>query len=402
MYIKDMIDRIAIQNAPIAFSVKYWDGEQRKYGNGTSTFAVSFNDESTCRDLFSNISLRFGEAYESGAIDVDGDFQAFLSFLYSVNLADLSLNPVDKCKVLLRAWRQRNTRKGVRRNVRGHYDLGNDFYSMWLGEGMHYSCAYFRDMSDDIALAQTQKCEHICRKLHLRPGDTLLDIGCGWGAFAIYAAKRFGARVVGITLSAEQQREAEHRVKQQRLEECVEIRLLDYRAMPKDSVFDRIVSIGMFEHVGRKHIGEYMLHTARMLKQGGIGVLHTIGRWEAAGTDPWLAKYIFPGVYFPSLTQIVESMTKEDLRIHDVESLRDHYELTLARWAEAYERVARDVDRLYGREFVRRWRLYLESARASFRYGKLNVWQIQYTHGRNNGLPLTREYLCNCNSTTGA
>ena len=207
MHIKDIVDRIAIQNEPIAFSVKYWDGDQRQYGNGTSTFAVSFNDESTCRDLFSNISLRLGEAYESGAIDVDGDFQTFLSLLYSVTLADLSLNPADKCKVLLTAWRQRNTRRGVRRNVRRHYDLGNDFYRMWLGEGMHYSCAYFRDMSDDITLAQTQKCEHICRKLHLRPGDTLLDVGCGWGAFAIYAARHFGARVVGITLSTEQQRE---------------------------------------------------------------------------------------------------------------------------------------------------------------------------------------------------
>jgi cyclopropane-fatty-acyl-phospholipid synthase len=270
--------------------------------------------------------------------------------------------------------------------------LGNDFFKLWLDREMVYSCAYFRHPEDDIDKAQEQKLEYLCAKLRLAQGERLLDIGCGWGSLAIHAARNRGSSVIGITLSEEQLREAANRVAQLVIGDLVELRLQDYRELSETEGFDKLVSVGMFEHVGREHIVEYLGRTARLLKVGGSGVLHTIGRMAVGSVNPWIHKYIFPGLYLPSLAEVANGMAKSGLNIVDVENLRMHYAYTLDRWAAAFERQTEQIREMFDDRFVRTWRMYLSSA-ATFRYGYLNLWQITFTKGLVNNLPLTREHL---------
>jgi cyclopropane fatty-acyl-phospholipid synthase-like methyltransferase len=223
----------------------------------------------------------------------------------------------------------RNSPFRARRNAAYHYDLGNEFFSLWLGRTMVYSCAYFRDPTDEIDTAQEQKFRHVCEKLRLEPGLTLLDIGCGWGGLAAYAATHYGVRVTGITLSEAQKRGADEMLMKRNLDSLVAIRLQDYRELAPDRPFDRIVSIGMFEHVGRRLIPRYLSETARLLAPGGVGLLHTIGRVKPASMDAWIVARIFPGAYFPALAEIVAPIGAHGLHPTDVESLGPHYAMTL-------------------------------------------------------------------------
>jgi cyclopropane-fatty-acyl-phospholipid synthase len=387
-----LVDRLAAARGDLVFAVDFWDGERRTYGHGTPDFTVHLRDRRACLGLLANPSLRFGEAYVSGAIEVDGDLGKLMEFLLGLS-RQLAPRPLRRLSAAMSDWWRRNSPWRSRRNVEHHYDLGNDFFALWLGRTMAYSCAYFREPSDDLDMAQRAKFRHVAEKLRLERGQRLLDIGCGWGALAAHAAETYGVRVVGITLSEEQKRHAERMIAERGLSDQIEIRLADYRELDPRRPFDRIVSIGMFEHVGRRLIPAYVGATSRLLAPGGIGVLHTIGRMAPAPIDPWIGTHVFPGAYFPALSEIAAPMGRHDLAITDIESLRLHYALTLDRWSDGFEQHLAAVTEKYGERFVRMWRLYLKASAAAFRAGNLTVWQIQFTRGRNDDLPLTRDYL---------
>jgi len=390
---RDLLHRILSRIPDASFTVCYWDGTRVLYGTSAPEFALHLRSERVARDLLGNLNMGFGEAYMSGAIEVEGNLQRLLRLMF-VGGADITgLGRREKLQLALAAWRQRGSLAQARQNVGMHYDLGNDFFKLWLGNDMAYSCAYFRRPGDDLDTAQTQKFQHICAKLRLRPGDRLLDIGCGWGGFLVHAARHHGIQGMGVTLSAAQKEAAGQRVAAHGLSDRVSIRLADYRELSENGAFDRIVSIGMFEHVGRRNIPEYVRHTRRLLRADGLGVLHTIGRRVAAPANPWLAKYIFPGAYFPTLADLATPLGQQGLHVTDVEVWRLQYALTLDRWIEAYEANVDTVRAMYGEPFTRMWRLYLNSCAAGFRYGDFCVWQVQFTGQLDNDFPLTRDYL---------
>jgi cyclopropane-fatty-acyl-phospholipid synthase len=388
-----LVDRVAARRGELAFAVEYWDGTRRSYGAGREDFVVRLRDRRTVLGLLANPSLRFGEAYADGAIEVQGDLGRLMELLLRLAPDEVAPGPLQRLAASVGSWLRRNSPFRARRNVAYHYDLGNEFFGLWLGETMAYSCAYFRQPTDDLDTAQEQKFRHVCEKLRLEPGQTLLDVGCGWGGLAAYAATRYGVRVLGITLSEEQKRGADAMLAARGLRDRIEIRLQDYRELRPERPFDRIVSIGMFEHVGRELIPRYLREIARLLAPQGVGLLHTIGRVAPAPMDAWIATRVFPGAYFPALAEIVAPMGALGLHPVDVESLRLHYAMTLERWSEAFERSVAAVERLHGARFVRMWRLYLKGSAAAFRVGNLTVWQLQFTKGPNDDLPLTRDYL---------
>lgn len=387
------IDRLCRKVPDASFAVRYWDGAHVGYGDGPAEFTISLKSEAVAAGLFGNIALRLPEAYAAGDIEIDGDLQRFTRVAYLADTALPQVGATEKALLAAMALKQRNSLAGSRRNIAHQYDLGNDFFKLWLDRQMVYSCAYFRGTEDDINTAQEQKLEYICAKLRLSPNDRLLDMGCGWGALAIHAARTCCARVVGVTLSEQQQREASARVCNFGLGDRVEIRFQDYRDVPEHGSYDRIVSVGMFEHVGKKHLGSYMKQTARLLKPGGAGVLQTIGRMREGVLSPWIRKHLFPGLYLPALSEVIDVMAANGLVVTDVENLRMHYALTLDRWAAAFERNRDRVRTMFDESFFRMWRMYLHSTAGAFRYGDLNLWQVTFTCGLINDLPLTREHL---------
>jgi cyclopropane-fatty-acyl-phospholipid synthase len=388
------LEGIAARWPEVAFAVEDWSGKTTRHGAAPAAFVLHLRDRKTCEGLLADPSRRFGEAYAAGAIDVSGDLQAFLGLLLRLDADGVSLGPLGKLRRAGARWRPApNSRRRARAQVAHHYDVGNAFFELWLGRTMAYSCAYFRSPADDIDTAQEAKFEHIAAKLRLEKGQRLLDIGCGWGSFARHAARHHDVLVRGVTLSAAQQRYAAEAVAREGLGDRVRIELRDYRDLVRGERFDRIVSIGMFEHVGRDGIHDYFRHTARLLADGGVGVLQSIGRMAPAPTDPWIATHIFPGVYFPALAEIVEGMGVHRLMVADVEALRLHYALTLERWREGLERNLPAVHRMHGEAFARTWRLYLAGSAAAFRVGNLNLWQIQFTNGPTDAVPATRDYL---------
>lgn len=390
---KRQIDELCRRVADASFVVKYWDGDRVAYGQGPEEFTVVLKSKAVVDRMFGDIRMRLPEAYVAGDIEIVGDLQRFARVGFLLESALPSLSILEKAWLATMSLWQRNGAGRSRRNAAHHYDLGNDFFKLWLDRQMVYSCAYFRRADDDLDRAQQQKLEHLCAKLRLSPGERMLDIGCGWGALAINAARSRGARVVGITLSEEQVSEARARIGELGLGDRVEIRLQDYRRVREQGGFDKVVSVGMFEHVGRSHLLEYLRQTASLLKPGGTGVIHTIGRMIRGGIDPWIRQYIFPGAYLPSLAEIARGASKCNLNIIDVENLRMHYAHTLDRWAVAFERHVDQIRQMFDEQFVRMWRLYLHSSAAAFRYGSLNLWQVTFTKGLVNDLPLTREYM---------
>jgi cyclopropane-fatty-acyl-phospholipid synthase len=294
----------------------------------------------------------------------------------------------------------RGTVANAKKNVSRHYDISNDFYKLWLDETLTYSCAYFQNETDTLQTAQLGKYEHICKKLRLNPGERLVDIGCGWGQMMIYAVKNYGVECVGCTLSKEQYEYATEAVVKEGLQGKIKILLKDYREITGQ--FDKFVSIGMFEHVGKAFYPDFFSAVKRLLKSGGIGVLHHIGTIEDRPTDPWVTKYIFPGGWLPTLPVVLDEMNRNGLVYYDIEDLRMHYAKTLDHWIANFENRINNVenlmlDKLSGqdkvREFVLMWRLYLNGSSAAFKYGANRLYQILFSNGLKNDLPLTRKYI---------
>jgi len=384
--------RVLHKNVPhVCFAVRLWDGDTFLEGDDEPSFTITFKTSKAASQIFSKGTLGFGEEYMAGNIVIDGDLKELLRLGMDPRFQNMKISVKTKLAILINHLKSLDTRKGSLRNISHHYDKGNDFYRLYLDESMTYSCAYYRDSNDSLEQAQQQKYEHICRKLNLGEGERLLDVGCGWGGMLIYAARNYGIKGVGCTLSGEQARYAQEKIKKEGLQDRIDILLEDYRNIT--GRFDKFVSIGMFEHVGRSFIPTFMRKIRALLNPGAIGLLHTIGKEKQTPHDGWTMKYIFPGGYIPVLDHIIRVMGENDLVTLDIENLRLHYASTLDEWARRFETQAKKIGEIFGDVFVRTWRLYLNGSAVAFRHGELRLYQILFTNGLNNSFPLTREHL---------
>ncbi|MCB2361288.1 cyclopropane-fatty-acyl-phospholipid synthase family protein [Clostridium estertheticum] len=370
------------------FQIRFWDGDEEKYGEGESKFKIILNEPIPKGDIINNPSIALGEGYMTKKLEVVGSVQSVIESLY--NNKESFLKKSMKYQHLIK--KIKNSIKRSKDNIEFHYDIGNDFYKLWLDDTMSYSCGYFKNDTDSLYQAQINKINHILKKLNLKEGQTLLDIGCGWGELIITAAKQYKVKAVGITLSEEQFEKANERIKAEGLEDLVEVKLEDYRQL-KNLRFDRIVSIGMLEHVGLDNLSEYFHVVNSLLKDKGLSLVHCITGINEGGTNTWIDKYIFPGGHVPAIKTIISDIAEQNFELIDIESLRRHYGKTLEHWAENFENALPIIEKSKDEMFIRMWRLYLNSCAASFNCGNINLHQILFAKGVNNDLPLTREYL---------
>jgi cyclopropane-fatty-acyl-phospholipid synthase len=287
----------------------------------------------------------------------------------------------------------KNKKPNQARYIAHHYDIGNEFYKLWLDATMNYSCAYFKTKKDSLEAAQQQKTEHILRKLQLQPGMKLLDIGSGWGYLLVQAAKKYKVKGFGVSLSQEQVTYAQELAKREGVEKLVTFRYLNYQDIPSTQKFDRIVSVGFFEHVGRGNLDNYFDALDRHLKPDCISVLHCITHQDEAPSDTWVDNYIFPGGYIPSVRQTTNILASHGFYLFDYENLGQHYALTIEQWWRRFERNKKKIIEMYDERFYRMWRLYLIGAMTTFKTGNSNLSQWTFKKGKNPDWPLTREYL---------
>jgi cyclopropane-fatty-acyl-phospholipid synthase len=357
---------------------------------------MRLTDPKLYRTLVFNSELAAGEAYMDGTLRFeDGSTLRDFLTLFSINRLALGSYPIQKAlraiKMRFRKRQQSNVKGEAQRNVAHHYDLGNDFYKLFLDEHMLYSCAYFREPQETLEQAQRNKLRLLAAKLCLRPGMKVLDIGCGWGDLALYLAQLEDVEVLGVTLSKEQQALATQRAKDAGLDGRVRFELRDYRDV--DGTFDRIVSVGMFEHVGVHHYDEFFKKVNALMPDDGLAVLHSIGHMSPPGmASAWLRKYIFPGAYSPALSEVFEVVERNSLWVTDLEFLRIHYATTLKHWGERFEKNRDKVIEMYDERFARMWEFYLISAEMMFRTGSQLVFHMQLSRSRD-AAPIVRDYI---------
>jgi cyclopropane-fatty-acyl-phospholipid synthase len=385
--------------------VVFADGSASTYGEAAEGFpeiVLRFTDAAVPRDIVLDPRLGAAEAFMDGRLLIEeGDVMGLVSLLRMNDpweRGNNNLRPGRLKRLVNRASfaaEQINNRVGSKKNVAHHYDIGNDLYALMLdAEHWQYSCAYWADGVTTLAEAQFAKLSHIAKKLHLAPGQEVLDIGCGWGGMAIHLARHHDVRVTGITLSEEQAALARQRVREAGVADKVTILLEDYRdTAASGRRFDRIVSVGMFEHVGRAQFETFFEACARMLADDGVMLLHTIGRFGSPGTtDAFTRKYIFPGGYIPALSETLAASEKFRLIAADVETLRLHYAKTIRAWYANCMAHRDEIVALYDERFFRMWTFYLAGAATVFEHGSMGNYQIQYIRNRH-ALPVTRDYL---------
>ncbi|WP_244833983.1 cyclopropane-fatty-acyl-phospholipid synthase family protein [Clostridium sp. BJN0001] len=372
-----------------SFELILWDGSSKIYGETTPKFKIKFNKPIPKSSILADPSIAFGEAYMNKDIEIDGNLQLVIESLYNSTESFLGSNNkfshITK-KIL-------NNIKNSKENIEHHYDIGNDFYKLWLDKTMTYSCAYFKNKDDSLYDAQINKVDYILKKLNLKKGETLLDIGCGWGELVIKAAKEYKVKAVGITLSNEQYEKGKERIKNENLENLVDIKIEDYREI-KDKKFDKIVSVGMLEHVGSQYLNEYFSCIKNLLNNNGLALIHCITtNSPTSSTNSWINKYIFPGGFIPCVNTLVNDIIETGFNLIDVENLRMHYAKTLEMWHQNFINVLPEVEKMKDSTFIRMWDLYLSACAASFKCGNINLHQFLFSNGTNNSLPLTREYM---------
>nr|WP_092072002.1 cyclopropane-fatty-acyl-phospholipid synthase family protein [Dendrosporobacter quercicolus]NSL48705.1 class I SAM-dependent methyltransferase [Dendrosporobacter quercicolus DSM 1736]SDM35281.1 cyclopropane-fatty-acyl-phospholipid synthase [Dendrosporobacter quercicolus] len=366
------------------FKVVFWDGEEAAYGDEPPAFTIIFRQEPPFK-VGDDIVLLIGEAYMDGIIELEGSMDDILRII-TLNRPSRAAAGPKKSGAVNSAAQQRN--------IHHHYDLGNDFFALWLDESMSYSCAYFNTPTDSLAQAQLQKIDHILKKINLQPGERLLDIGSGWGWLIIKAAQQYNVQATGITLSTEQYQATKRRIEELGLEHQVDVQLVSYQDLDSSQPrFDKIISVGMFEHVGQGNLSNYMRKINELLAPGGISLLHTITGLFEENSNAWIAKYIFPGGYVPSLREIIRLLPEFDFHLLHAESLRLHYAMTLDRWYENFSRQLDAVREKYDERFIRMWSLYLRGCAAAFRVSGLDIYQLLFSKGLNNSLPLTYQHL---------
>ncbi len=360
--------------------------------------AVTVRSPKVLASLANPTMGKLARHYVEQELDVDGEAREIVRMAEALSAAP----PGARGKHLrLRRW-LRHSRLFDRKAIQYHYDVGDDFFGLWLDQRRAYSCAYFRRADDTLDIAQEQKLDHICRKLQLRPGERFLDIGCGWGALVMWAAQRYQARATGITLSQNQYDYARSRIKEAGLQALCDVQLLDYRNVPENGPFDKIASIGMFEHVGRKNLPVYFGKIFRLLKPGGLVMNHGItlsapGQAEL-GSDlgQFIDAYVFPGGELTHISQVIAEMSAEGFECRDVESLRPHYARTLWQWVERLEANRDAAVQAVGEKIYRIWRIYMAGSAHAFERGWLSVFQVLAGRPTAEGalpLPLTRDYM---------
>ncbi|KJS11518.1 MAG: SAM-dependent methyltransferase [Peptococcaceae bacterium BRH_c8a] len=376
-----------------SFEVLYWDGETVRYGDGPPRVKVTFNKPLPLNFNLEDPVLAFGEAYMDECFDFEGDLMEIFR-LAELNKDSIPNGLTGKAVSAIKTMSGVAAKIKQKNNIQYHYDLGNDFFSLWLDETMSYSCAYFKTPGDSLYQAQLQKIDHILKKIQLQPGQRLLDIGSGWGWLIIRAAQKYGVQALGVTLSQEQFKATKGRIKKLGFEGRVDVKLINYLDIDEQEYqFDKIVSVGMFEHTGKGNLPKYMDKVSKLLASGGLSMLHTIaGVWEKP-VNSWTDKYIFPGGYIPSLRETMWLLPEYDLHLLHAESLRMHYAMTLDRWYDNFLKHINNIEQKCGRRFVRMWGLYLRSSAASFRVSGLNIYQLLLCKGLNNNLPLTLEHI---------
>ena len=376
--------------------VTFPDGSERHFGEqDCSPVKIRIHDEATLRRLCINPDLVVGEAYMDEKLTIENDELYRFLELVTKNISgsrDVAFRRfVNGIRTALRFLSQRNPVGRSRQNVKHHYDLSDELYELFLDADRQYSCAYFEHPEASLEEAQIAKKRHIARKLLLQPGMSVLDIGSGWGGMGLTLAKDHGCKVQGVTLSSGQHSVSNLRARDEGVANRANFTLMDYRDVKSE--FDRIVSVGMFEHVGAPHYREFFRSMRRLLKEDGVALLHTIGRTTPPGsTNPWITKYIFPGGYIPAMSEVTAAIEREGLIVTDVEVLRLHYAETLKNWHERFLDNIKWVRELYDERFCRMWRFYLIACEVGFRHAGQVVFQFQIS--RNVGaVPTTRNYL---------
>lgn len=373
------------------------EGKRSQFGNRTGVpVHLKFHTRHAERAVAFDPELKLAECFMDGEIDiVEGDIYRLLQLVFENTGPSAATEPwmrmLGKTRILFRRFQQMNNLARSSQNVKSHYDLSGALYELFLDPDKQYSCAYFEKPTATLAEAQLAKKRHIAAKLLINEGDRVLDIGCGWGGLGLYLARFLKADVTGVTLSEEQHGIANQRARDLELNDHARFLLQDYRMI--DDQFDRLVSVGMFEHVGIGHFAEYFQHAARLLKPDGVFVLHSIGRSDGPGvTNPFIRKYIFPGGYIPALSEVLPHIEKAGLYVTDIEILRLHYAETLKAWRLAFLENRDQAKALYDERFCRMWEFYLAASESAFRWQNMMVFHIQLAH-RQNAVPLTRNYI---------
>lgn len=382
LLIRSLLERI--NNPPIR--VLLWDGSSIVPKGCFPLATVVFKDPSMLFRVFTDPEIYFGDAYSTGRIDIEGDLVQFLEIVYR------ALSSFKVKGFLPRIFfRESNSLNHSRENIHHHYDIGNKFYQLWLDEGMVYTSAYFPDPTMSLEEAQVAKMDHVCRKLMLKPGETVVEAGCGWGALALHMARHYGVKVKSYNISKEQIHFAREQAKKESLDRQVEFVEDDYRTI--NGRFDVFVSVGMLEHVGKENYRQLGEIIDKALQPNGRGLIHSIGRNVAGPIGGWIERRIFPGAYPPTLREMMEVLEPFGFSVLDVENLRLHYAKTLEHWLARFEASSKKVSEMFDETFTRAWRLYLAGSLVSFRIGTLQLFQVLFTRERNNEIPWSREHL---------
>jgi cyclopropane-fatty-acyl-phospholipid synthase len=380
----------AFGDPPIQFAL--WNGDSVMGAGGEPVATLHIPDRRALMRLCMDPDMEFGEMYSAGKIQVDGDLGRMIELLYRGS-ANPRRNSVSLARRVAQWMHRRpaNTLDGSRENIHHHYDIGNEFYALWLGSTMAYTCAYFPTPEATLDEAQLAKFEHVCRKVRLRPGEHVVEAGCGWGGLALYMARHYDVKVTAFNISREQIAYARERAEAEGLSSNVQFVEDDYRNI--SGKFDAFVSVGMLEHVGVENypaLGEVI---RGCLKPEGRGLIHTIGRNRWKPMHRWIDRRIFPGANPPSLKQMMDIFESAELSVLDVENIRLHYAKTLDCWWRLYERSADRVEQMFDDSFVRMWRLYLLGSRAAFTTGEMQLFQVVFAPGKNNNIPWTRQHI---------
>ena len=373
-----------------SFKLVHPNGDEQIYGSGQASVVWKINDARVLSKIVRNPLLNLGETYIEGGWDVEDGKLAELLTILRTNLEDglVRRGATAAYAAILQSW---NNIGASMRNVSHHYDLDASLFRAFLDQDMHYSCAYFRSPDQPLEEAQSAKCDHIRRKLCLKPGQKVLDIGSGWGSLGLYLADKEDVQVTGLTLSNEQLAVANKEAVRRGLDNQVQFRLEDYRN--HHGKYDAVVSVGMFEHVGLRNFDGYFTKVAELLSREGVAMIHTIGHTDRpAATNPWIRRHIFPGGYIPAISEITTAIERSPLVFADIEVWRQHYALTLKEWNRRFQTVRSEFAREKGERFCRIWEFYLLACQTAFEVSSLVVYQLQL--GLNNmSVPTTRDYL---------